>query len=275
VGIELLPLVALGFAVGAYGTVIGAGGGFILVPVLLLIFPEYGPEKVTAISLAVVWANATSGSIAYARQRRIDYLTGVIFAGASVPGVLAGALMVHLVPERLFSLLFGALLLFMAGVTLRPAPPTVRQPRPERGLLVRTIVASDGVTYRYAYKVWQGVALSVAVGFASSLFGVGGGVIHVPAMIVLFRFPVQFAVATSHFILAFMAGGATIVHLAIGTLAGKQLWQALALGAGAIPGAQAGAWASHRIHGRAVLTLLSFALIALAARLIVKGLAGI
>jgi hypothetical protein len=275
VDIELLPLVALGFAIGAYGTIIGAGGGFILVPALLLIFPEYGPEKVTAISLAVVWANATSGSIAYARQHRIDYVTGLLFAVSSVPGVLAGALVVHLVPERLFSILFGGLLLFMAAVISRAAPPTVRQPRTERGLLVRTIVTPDGVTYRYSYKVWQGVVLSLSVGFVSSLFGVGGGVIHVPAMIVLFRIPIDFAVATSHFILMFMAGGATIVHLANGTLTGQQLLQAAALGVGAVPGAQVGAWASHRIHGRTVLVLLSFALIGLAARLIVKGTFGI
>ena len=68
--LELVLMALLGLAVGAYGTIIGAGGGFILVPLLLFIFPGYGPEKVTAISLAVVWANATSGSIAYARQRQ-------------------------------------------------------------------------------------------------------------------------------------------------------------------------------------------------------------
>jgi uncharacterized membrane protein YfcA len=107
------------------------------------------------------------------------------------------------------------------------------------------------------------------------LFGVGGGVIHVPAMIVLFRIPIDFAVATSHFILMFMTGGATMVHLVDGSLQGKQLLQAVALGAGAVPGAQVGAWLSHRARGRTVLVLLSVALMALAGRLMLKGVAGI
>jgi uncharacterized membrane protein YfcA len=270
--LELVLLALLGCAVGAYGTVIGAGGGFVLVPLLLFIFPDYGPEKVTAISLAVVWANATSGSIAYARQRRIDYVTGVLFALSSIPGVVAGALVVHFVPERAFSLMFGTLLLGIVVVLLlRPQANTIREPLVERGLLVRTIVTGDGVTYRYAYRIWQAVALSLAVGFASSLFGIGGGVIHVPAMIMLFRIPVPYAVATSHFILACMALGGTIVHLANGTLSGRALRQAVALGVGAVVGAQAGAALSHRLSGQVVLRLLAFALVALAARLLVKG----
>ncbi|MBI2913234.1 MAG: sulfite exporter TauE/SafE family protein [Chloroflexi bacterium] len=267
---SLLGLAALGFLAGAYGTVIGAGGGFIIVPALLLLYPKYGPQEVTAISLAVVWANATSGSIAYARQRRIDYVTGALFAASSVPGVIGGALVVHLVPERLFAVLFGLLLLAMAGVTLSRPPTAIRPPLPGRGLLVRRVVA-DGMTYRYGYKVWQGVLLSLGVGFASSLFGIGGGVIHVPAMILLLHIPLQFAVATSHFILAFMSGGASLVHLVDGSLGGTQLLRAAALGVGAIPGAQLGAQISHRLKVRTVLALLVVALVVLAGRLIVKG----
>ncbi len=84
--LELAGLAVLGLIVGAYGTIIGAGGGFILVPVLLLLYPDYQPEQLTAVSLAVVFANATSGSVAYGRQRRVDYLTGLLFAAASAPG---------------------------------------------------------------------------------------------------------------------------------------------------------------------------------------------
>jgi uncharacterized membrane protein YfcA len=252
--------------------VIGAGGGFVLVPLLLLIYPDYGPERVTSISLAVVWANATSGSIAYARQNRIDYVTGALFAASSVPGVVAGALLVHLVPQRLFSILFAALLGGVVVLLLRRPSMTLREPLRGRGVLVRTMIAADGISYRYGYRIWQGVAISLGIGFISSLFGIGGGIVHVPVMIVLFHIPVPVAVATSHFVLAFMAGGGTIVHLANGTLAGEQLRQAVALGAGAVAGAQIGAWLSHRLPGRAVLRLLALALVGLALRLFVKGI---
>ncbi len=274
--LELLALAALGLVVGAYGTIIGAGGGFILVPLLLLLYPSYGPEDVTAISLAVVFANATSGSVAYARQHRIDYRTGLLFAASSVPGVVAGAIAVHYVPERVFSTLFGAMLLIVAAVSVRGArTQAIRLPRAGPGVLVRTVVDPEGRTYRYAYDIWQGVLLSAGVGFISSLFGIGGGVIHVPVMIILLHIPVQYAVATSHFVLAFMSGGGSVVHLADGTLAGSQLAKAAALGAGAIPGAQLGAVLSHRIKGRGVLMLLAVAIVFLGVRLFVKGLAGV
>ncbi|MDO8614965.1 MAG: sulfite exporter TauE/SafE family protein [Dehalococcoidia bacterium] len=274
--LELLGLAALGLVVGAYGTMIGAGGGFILVPLLLLLYPSYGPEELTAVSLAVVFANATSGSVAYARRRRIDYVTGLLFAVSSAPGVLAGAVVVHFVPERAFTTLFGAMLLALAFVSVRAGGSrAIRRPRAGPGVLVRTVVDPEGRTYRYAYDIRQGVALSAGVGFISSLFGIGGGVIHVPAMIILLHIPVSFAVATSHFVLAFMAGGGSVVHLADGSLAGEQIVRALALAAGAIPGAQAGALLAHRIKGRNVLLLLAVAIAVLGLRLLVKGLAGL
>jgi len=275
VALELLGLFALGLVVGAYGTVIGAGGGFILVPLLFLLYPGYGPEQVTAISLAVVWANATSGSLAYARQRRIDYVTGSLLALSSVPGVIAGAIVVHFVPERAFSVIFGSMLLVLAAVSLRGrATQTVRPPLRGPGVLRRTIMDADGRTYRYAYDMRLAVALSVAVGFVSSLFGIGGGVIHVPSMIILLHIPVQYSVATSHFVLAFMAGGGSLVHLIDGSLSGDQLVRAGALALGAVPGAQAGALVSHRLKGRNVLWLLAVAIVVLGVRLLVKGLLG-
>jgi hypothetical protein len=242
------------------------------VPLLLIIYPDYRPETVTSISLAVVWANATSGAIAYARQRRIDYVTGAIFAAASVPGVVGGALLVGYVSERLFSLLFAALLALVVAVLLRGMGAiVVREPLRGRGIIVRTLFAADGISYRYGYRVWQGISLSAAIGFISSLFGIGGGIVHVPAMIMLFRIPIPIAVATSHLVLAFMAGGATAIHLGSGTLSGEPLRQAIALGAGAVVGAQIGAWVSHRVSGQVVIRLLALALVALSIRLVLKA----
>jgi len=129
--------------------------------------------------------------------------------------------------------------------------------------------------YVYSYKAWQGMTLSVGVGFISSLFGIGGGVIHVPAMIILLHIPVMYAVATSHFVLAFMSGGATIVHIIDGSLSGAEAVKAIALAVGAVPGAQIGAHLSHRIKGRAVLLMLGFAIVVLGARLILKAALGI
>ena len=269
--LELVALAVLGFGIGCYGTIIGLGGGFILVPVLLVLFPEYEPEEVTSISLAVVFATATSGSIAYGRQRRIDYLTGLIFAASAAPGVVAGTFLVAFVPQRTFTLLFGVLLMLLAWITLRGRRPGIRRPLSGPGVLRRTIAMPEG-TYRFAYRLWQGMAISLGVGLMSSMFGIGGGAIHVPAMIMMLHFPIQFAVATSQFILVFMSGGASAIHLANGTLDGDALLRVLALASGTVPGAQVGARLAARLKGRTVLVLLGSALAALSISLLVKGL---
>src|SRR5436309_13816623 len=104
-------LIPLGFVVGAFGTLIGAGGGFILVPALLLLYPSAKPSVITGISLAVVFFNAASGSVAYAREHRIDFRTGMAFAGAAVPGAIVGALAVGFLPCGVFDAGFGLLLI--------------------------------------------------------------------------------------------------------------------------------------------------------------------
>lgn len=273
--LELVGLVVLGFVVGAYGTLIGAGGGFVLVPLLLFLYPDYKPEQITAISLAVVMANATSGSIAYGRHRRIDYLTGLIFASSSAPGVVTGALLVQYVPERLFSGMFGVLLLLLSVVAIRGRGGGVRPPVRGPGVLHREMTDREGKTYVYAYRIWHGVAISLGVGFTSSLFGIGGGVIHVPAMIIILHIPVQYAIATSHFTIAFMAGGATIVHIINGGLSGEQAVKAVALAIGAIPGAQIGAIIAHRTKPQLVLVLLGVAILGLGIRLLLRAGAGV
>lgn len=273
--LELIGLALLGFAVGAYGTVIGAGGGFILVPILIFLYPSYEPDQLTSISLAVVMANATSGSIAYGRQKRIDYVTGLIFAASSAPGVVAGALIVGYVPDRLFSGMFGVLLLALGFVAFRGRPEAIREPLRGPGVLRREMHDPEGRAYIYAYRIWQGVTISVIVGFISSLFGIGGGVIHVPAMIILLHIPVQYSIATSHFVLAFMSAGGTFVHIVNGTLSGEEAVKAVALACGAIPGAQVGAIISHRIKPRLVLVLLGGAILLLGARLILRAVFGL
>src|SRR5919106_4850228 len=93
-----LWLLPLGLLIGALGTLIGAGGGFILVPILLLVYPNEKTELITSISLAVVFFNALSGSSAYARMKRIDYKSCVIFSIATIPGAILGALSTAYIP---------------------------------------------------------------------------------------------------------------------------------------------------------------------------------
>lgn len=112
--LRLLWLIPLGFFAGGYGTLIGAGGGFVRAPALLLIYPGEAPETITSISLAVVFFNALSGTLAYARSNRIDFKSGLIFAVSTMPGAVMGALATAAMSRAGFNFLFGVLLIAVA-----------------------------------------------------------------------------------------------------------------------------------------------------------------
>ncbi len=273
-----LEFIALGFGVGAYGTLIGAGGGFVLMPILLLLYPDEKPDKLTAISLAVVFLNALSGSEAYARMRRIDYKSGLLFGLATIPGALLGALNTSLVPRRLFDGLF-AVLLVAGAVFLAFKPNLARETRqdhpgpPGHGQVSRHMVEANGQAYDYSYNPKVGVGLSLAVGYISSFLGIGGGVIHVPALAYLLDFPVHIATATSHFILVVMAFTGTMVHIFTGTFS-NGVHHMISLSIGVVAGAQVGAALSNRLKSAWIIKSLALALGLVGLRIIVVVLKG-
>jgi len=268
--------VALGIGIGTVGTLIGAGGGFILLPVLALLFPAEATGTLTATSLAVVAANATSGAIAYARQRRIDLRSGIAFAIATLPGSVAGALLARAIPRRPFDAVFALLLLALAFVVLRVRPDESSAAPEGRawGRVPRELVDAGGIVHRYHVELPLGIVISFVVGFASSLLGIGGGFIHVPALIVFLGFPVHVATATSQFVLAIMATVGTATHLAVGDL--DDVWpRTVYLAVGAVAGAQIGARLSLRVRGAVIVRVLAGALAIVALRLAAQGLLGI
>ena len=241
-------------------------------PVLLLLYPDESPDLITSISLAVVFFNALSGSWAYARMGRIDYKSGLLFATATVPGAIFGALTTAYIPRRLFNLIFGLLLLAIAVLLIfRPSLKTeVKRRNPAFGL-TRHVVEADGNSYTFSYNPVVGVGLSFFVGYISSLLGIGGGIIHVPALVQLLNFPVHIATATSHFILTIMALAGTSVHIAKGVFV-HGIRCTIALAIGVLFGAQLGARLSNRVRGDWIIRGLAIALQLVAIRLLVTAL---
>jgi hypothetical protein len=265
-------LVPLGFVVGAYGTLIGAGGGFVLVPILALLYPTESPELLASISLAVVFFNALSGSAAYARMGRIDYRSGALFAAATVPGAVLGALTTSFLPRRLFDGTLGTLLVVGSiALLLGGDGGKWRAARSISHTATRTLVEADGTHHIYSYNMAAGIGISVAVGFLSSLLGIGGGIIHVPILTYVLHFPVHIATATSHFVLAVMALAGTLVHVATGVFA-HGVRRTLALAIGVLIGAQLGARLSGRIGGGWILRGLAIALGFIGVRVLLQAL---
>lgn len=261
-------MIGMGFLIGTFGTLIGAGGGFILMPLLLLMYPDMPPDVLTSISLSVVFLNASSGTVAYARMKRIDYRSAIVFALATLPGSIIGALATGYISRHLFNIILGGLLVVIAVFLILKPQQGAYAAKLSRGKLVtRHLTEASGEQHNFSFNIWNGIIISFFVGFLSSLLGIGGGIIHVPALVSLLNFPIHIATATSHAILAVMALSGTIVHMIQGSFwAG---WQtALYIGGGVIIGAQLGAGLSHRIKPKGIIIALAGALLIVGVRLL-------
>jgi len=253
---------------------VGAGGGFVLVPVLLFLYPDEPPQTLTAVSLFVVALNATSGTISYARQRRIDYRSGLGFVLATFPGAVAGAIVVGYVPRRLFDAIFAVVLVSLGtALFIRSQNTAIVAPVAGRGVVRRLIRDRTGNTFVYSFQMWKGMLLSVGIGFLSTLLGIGGGVIQVPVMMSILHFPVHIATATSQFVLVFVAAEGSAIHFVRGVLGWNEwLARAALLATGAIPGAQAGAILARRLQSSTIVRALAASLVVVGARLALQAL---
>jgi uncharacterized membrane protein YfcA len=261
----------IGIFVGAFGTLIGAAGGFLLVPILLFLYPQETPATITSIALTMAFFNALSGSIAYYRLKRIDYRSGLFFSAASAIGAVIGANITVLLSRGLFQYIFGSTVILVA-VYLFVRPQRRRSGIPGRLLRVsRRLTDVDGTSFSYSFSLLWGIAISFGVGLISGLLGIGGGIIHVPAMMQLLSFPAHVATATSHFVVAITTLAAVITHVVNGAYTAG-IRRAAVLSVGAIIGAQFGARLSQKVSGVWIIRVLAAGLALVGIRLLISPL---
>ncbi len=261
-------LFVLGTFVGAFGTLIGVAGGFILIPILLFLYPHEPPAVITSMTLTVVLFNATSGSLAYARLKRVDFLSGLQFSMTAVPGAVLGAILTNYLSRGLFQHIFGAVLLLVSLYLLMRPESRLKMGSHLPGSYTRVVTDSHNQTYTYSYNRPLAITFAFFVGVVAGLLGIGGGIIHVPLMTQLLFFPVHIATATSHFVVAITALAAVVTHFIDGTMT-EGLSRALVIAIGAAIGAQAGARFSKRVSGPWIVRLLGMGLGVVALRLLI------
>lgn len=262
-------MLPVGVVIGAYGTMIGAGGGFLLMPLLLLAFPQFSPAQATAISMAMIFCNAGSGTFAYARMRRVDYQLAIIYSLACLPGAVLGSWVVNYIPRQQFQGIFGAVLLAVAAyLFFRPGRVSAG---PSEAEAVLEFERTGKRPYDFRRGIRIGIPISMFVGFLGPLLGIGGGIVHVPALVNLLGFPVHLAVPMSHCVVAFSALASTIVHFSDGSLEGV-LWHAIWVSIGVIIGAQLGARLSRRVHGTWIIRALAGGMALVGLRILLQAL---
>ena len=169
--LEHVGFVALGLAAGVLGSMIGLGGGIIVVPALTIL----GVPPVTAASnsLFVALSNAAASTVSYSRQKRIDYALGLRISALSVPGTAFGAVLTTDSAPWAFKALFGALLVAAAAYIMLRS----RMEGEEGEGGARAIISSPRTMFALV------TVASFFAGTISSFFGIGGGVVFVPLMV--------------------------------------------------------------------------------------------
>lgn len=272
---EQISFVIVGLLAGTLGTIVGIGGGLIVVPFLLLVY-GFPAQQAAGTSLLMVFFNSLSGALAYAKQKRIDYKSAWKFALATFPGAITGSYITGYLGDRIFHLIFGIIMILIAiSILLRGEERSISRRIKAKHLKggngfwikksARIVVDAVGRKYLYLVKERLGILISFFIGFLSSTLGIGGGIIHVPAMIYLLNFPIHIATATSQAILCVSSFGGTISHFTLGNV---NFIAALFLSLGAVLGAQMGAFLSNRMKASKIIKLLAFALILAGIRLI-------
>ena len=161
-------LALVGAAGGLLSGAFGVGGGILMVP-LLMTFAAMDQRRASATSLAAIVPAAVAGSVTYLLNGQIDLLAALFVAIGGIAGSWVGSWLLRRLSLGWLRWLFIALLVAVA----------VR-------LLLITPARADGLVEFDVVSVVSMLALGVAIGVASGLFGIGGGIIMVPAFIALF-----------------------------------------------------------------------------------------
>jgi len=246
---EQLWLVPLGFAAGVLGSILGLGGGIIVVPVLT--FFGYSPTLAASTSLFAAFSNAVASTISYTRQKRIQFSIGLKLGLLSIPGTILGAYISSEITPSLFKILFGLVLIVSAIYIFINRKIESKQRNQSKQVMLFAVGAS------------------FFAGIISSLFGIGGGIVFVPLMVIVMGLSMKEAAPTSQFILLFASAAGLAAHSALGH---PDFIQALLLAAGAFAGGFVGARLSVDIKEKKLKILVSIAMIAASIKLFIDSL---
>jgi len=249
--IDQLWIVLLGFAAGILGSMIGLGGGIIVVPVLT--FLGFPPTAAASNSLFAALSNATASTISYSRQKRIDFSLGIKLGLLSIPGTVLGAVVSTDVAPDIFKILFGFVLIASSVyVFLRKKIETK-----EKTLSKQMVVFVVGASF--------------FAGIISSFFGIGGGIIFVPLMVVGMGMAMKKAAPTSQLVLLFASLSGVIVHSILGH---PDFLQAGLLAVGSFFGGLVGARLSLHVRERYLQIMITAVLLIAAGKLFLDSVSG-
>lgn len=273
--VDISMVLGLGAGIGLISGLFGAGGGFLLTP--LLIFIGVPPAVAVGSGAAQIVASSVSGVLAHSRRGNVDFRMGGVLlaggivgstAGVQIFGFLRSVGQVDLVIALSYVLILGTVGALMFQESLRALLRHRRTGIATRGKLHQHNFL-HGLPLKMRFpksKLYISsllpLALGALVGLLAALMGVGGGFILVPAMIYVLGMPTSVVVGTSLFQIVFVSGNVTLLQ-AYQTQT-VDIFLALLLVVGGVIGAQLGAKMGARLRGEQLRILMALMVLAVA-----------
>lgn len=244
----LLILVIIGFGSGIIGSLIGVGGGIVMTPVLT--YMGFSPAVIASSSLIAVFATSISSTLTYIRRKYINYRLGVQLALPAIPGSIIGGFLSNFISLEHFKIYFAVLLTSVGLYILF-----------KNKIINKTLGRTPKPLYYFII-----IFGTFGAGLISSFFGIGGGIIFVPILIIIYKLKMINASPTAQFTLLISTITGLLTHI---LLEHPDYSYGIALALGAFFGAQLGSRSIHLINENILSKLLSFSLITIAINLII------
>ena len=261
-----LLLVLSGLVAGAFGSLLGLGGGILIVPILTL---GFGVPLTTAVgtSLICVIATSTGAAAINVQAGRADVRLGITLGAGTVIGALTGGVIAGYLPDRVLAAMFAALLAYTALTMLRRLLGGSSTPNDTAPVDPAAADGPTGPRYR-GNRVPVAVGGSFLAGNVSGLLGVGGGIVSVPLMHLVMGAPVRVAVTTSNFMMGMTAAAGAYAYLFRGDI-DPRLAAPVVLGVAG--GAAVGAAVSSRLRSSWLIALFVIVVVYVAVRMALRA----
>lgn len=274
--VDGLLLIAGGAAAGVFGSLLGLGGGILIVPLLTLGFGRDLREAVGVSLVAVIVTSSASASV-FLQRHVANLRLGMTLELFTAIGALIGGLLAFLLSERVLAGLFAALLVYVAATMLRrgtpvePAAPDEAEPADDAATTTTPLgISLGGPGYRIR-RFGLGAAGSVGAGVVSALLGIGGGLVKVPVMHLVMGVPLRIATATSNLMIGVTASASAVIYLFRGEI---DPYVAGPIAIGVFLGASLGSRTAHRIDLRVLRILFVVVLLYTAVQMARRAVGG-
>ena len=258
----------LGVAIGTVLGVFGAGGSVLAVPVLIYVV-GLSPYAATTASLGVVLASAGSALVGHARAARVRWGTAGLLGAVGIAGTVPGALTSHALSPQAAELAFAALLVAVALLMFRSPAETAGEEDSADGAAEDTGAGEGARRRSYLVKV---ALTGVVLGFVTGLFGVGGGFLIVPALVLVLKFDARIAAGTS--LVVIMINSVSALAVRLGQPVSWDWGPILSFLVGAVVGGAVGARVADRLTGARLQRAFAVLLLAVAGYMAYRGLSG-